>query len=96
MSLSDTAAEMSHHYWQSRTQEQRQAHARRARLGIVTRELGRHDLEPEFRDRVLLIMAPAGDLGPGECERCGAQSMQRWYARDLDEVCGACLGGVRR
>jgi hypothetical protein len=95
MSLSDAAAEMSHSYWRTRTAEQRAAHGRKMRLGIVLKELGRHDLDPEIRERMVTTPAPAGDLGPGECELCKAQVAHLFYGADVDKVCTVCLGGGR-
>ena len=56
MSTSEAAAEMSHNYWRNTTQEQRNAAARRARLGIVAKELTRPDWDPDVQEVVIGVL----------------------------------------
>jgi hypothetical protein len=92
---SAAAVELNRARWSRTTPEERAAFARRMRLGIVVKELGRHDLDPAMRERIVTAMAPAGDLGPGECERCQAQVQHRFHDAEVEIVCAVCLGGGR-
>jgi hypothetical protein len=68
------AVELNRARWSRTTPEQRAAFARRMRLGIVVKELGRHDLDPAMRERIVTAMAPASDLGPASASAARPRS----------------------
>jgi hypothetical protein len=62
MSLSEASAEMNHARWKNTTAEERAAAGRRMRLALAVKELGRGDLDPAIREKLILALAPAANL----------------------------------
>jgi hypothetical protein len=63
MSLTDAATELNQARWQKTTDEQRKAHGRRMRLGLIVKELTRPDWDPDIREIVVgVIVGRVGEL----------------------------------
>jgi hypothetical protein len=87
---------MNHARWRNTTQEERAAAGRKMRLALAIKELGRGDLDPAVREKLILALAPTGNLGRGRCELCQTRVLHLFHDSDVLKVCAVCLGGVER